>query len=157
MRGPAAAQATWNAELRSFKLPTIPFGGCRVDFCARFFLTLLKIAIYAHLISQFQRSVTRNQHLRTVKHQIANQLTEPWLNAENLYPGCTKVTSKTRRAQGFAFLGLTRPQSSPSCLYSLISELTQQDGRKKRTAKRLRVINVTGLLTACFVVIFTKR
>ena len=38
------------------------------------------------------------------------------------------------------------------------------DGRKKRTAKRLCVTNVTGLLIACFVVIdinvfwsFTKR
>ena len=36
------------------------------------------------------------------------------------------------------------------------SEFTQQDGRKKRTAKRLCVTNVTGLLLlACFVVIFT--
>ena len=31
------------------------------------------------------------------------------------------------------------------------SEFTQQDGRKKRTAKRLSVTNVTGLLLACFV------
>ena len=31
------------------------------------------------------------------------------------------------------------------------SEFTQQDGRKKRTAKRLIVTNVTGLLLACFV------
>ena len=36
-----------------------------------------------------------------------------------------------------------------------ISEFTQQGGRKKRTAKRLRVTNVTGLLFTCFVVIFT--
>ena len=33
--------------------------------------------------------------------------------------------------------------------------LTEQDGRKKRTAKRLCVTNMTGLLLACFVVIFT--
>ena len=33
-------------------------------------------------------------------------------------------------------------------------DLTQQDGRKKRTAKRLSVTNVTGLLLACLVVIF---
>ena len=32
-----------------------------------------------------------------------------------------------------------------------ISEFTQQDGRKKRTAKRLSVTNVTGILLACFV------
>ena len=32
-----------------------------------------------------------------------------------------------------------------------ISEFRQQDGRKKRTAKRLSVTNVTGLLLACFV------
>ena len=31
------------------------------------------------------------------------------------------------------------------------SEFTQQDCRKKRTAKRLSVTNVTGLLLACFV------
>ena len=37
------------------------------------------------------------------------------------------------------------------------SEFTQQDGRKKRTAKRLCVTNVTGLLLACFVVIFTEN
>ena len=34
-------------------------------------------------------------------------------------------------------------------------EFTQQDGGKKRTAKRLYVTNVTGLLLACFFVIFT--
>ena len=33
----------------------------------------------------------------------------------------------------------------------VISEFTQEDGRKKRTAKRLSVTNVTGLLLACFV------
>ena len=37
-----------------------------------------------------------------------------------------------------------------------ISQFTQQDGRKRRTAKRLCVTNVTGLLLACSVVIFTK-
>ena len=37
----------------------------------------------------------------------------------------------------------------------VISEFTQQDGRKKRTAKRLCITNVTGLLLTCFVVIFT--
>ena len=35
------------------------------------------------------------------------------------------------------------------------SELTQQDGRKKRTAKHLCVTNMTSLLLMCFVVIFT--
>ena len=33
--------------------------------------------------------------------------------------------------------------------------LTEKDDRKKRTAKRLCVTNMTGLLLACFVVIFT--
>ena len=33
----------------------------------------------------------------------------------------------------------------------VMSEFTQQDGRKKRTAKRSSVTNVTGLLLACFV------
>ena len=36
-------------------------------------------------------------------------------------------------------------------LFTSNSEFTQQDGRKKRTAKRLSVTNVTGLLLACFV------
>ena len=37
-----------------------------------------------------------------------------------------------------------------------VTELTQQDGRKKRTAKCLCVTNVTGLLLACSrIVIFT--
>ena len=36
------------------------------------------------------------------------------------------------------------------------SEFTQHDGRKKRTAKRLCVTNVTGLLFMCFVVTFTQ-
>ena len=35
------------------------------------------------------------------------------------------------------------------------SEFTQQDGRKKRTAKQLCVTNVTRLLPVGFVVIFT--
>ena len=37
----------------------------------------------------------------------------------------------------------------------VISEFTQQDSRKKRTAKRLCVTSVTRLSLACFVVIFT--
>ena len=36
-----------------------------------------------------------------------------------------------------------------------ISEFTQQDGRKKRTAKRLYATIVTGLLLTCFLVIVT--
>ena len=36
------------------------------------------------------------------------------------------------------------------------SEFTQQDGRKRRTAKCVCVTNVTGLLLVCVVVIFTK-
>ena len=37
-----------------------------------------------------------------------------------------------------------------------ISEFMQQDGRKKRTAKRMRVTNVTGLFLMSFMVIFTE-
>ena len=37
------------------------------------------------------------------------------------------------------------------------SEFTKQSGRKKRTAKRLCVTKVTGLLLMCFVVIFTQK
>ena len=44
---------------------------------------------------------------------------------------------------------------SDALWFSVISEFTQQDGRKKRTAKCLCVTNVTGLLLACYVVIFT--
>ena len=35
------------------------------------------------------------------------------------------------------------------------SEFTQQDGRKKKTAERSCVTNVTRLFLTCFVVIFT--
>ena len=45
--------------------------------------------------------------------------------------------------------------SRVSGVIAIISEFTQQDGRKKRTAKRVCVINVSGLLLASFVVIFT--
>ena len=52
------------------------------------------------------------------------------------------------------FLPFSLP--SPSPLFKLPnSEFTQQDGTKKRTAKRLCVTNVTLLLLASFVVIFT--
>ena len=36
------------------------------------------------------------------------------------------------------------------------SEFKQQDGRKKKKVNRLRVTNVTRLLRACFVVVFTN-
>ena len=45
-----------------------------------------------------------------------------------------------------------------NCLLSSAKEtskFTQQEGKKKRTAKRLCMTNVTGLLLASFVVIFT--
>ena len=50
---------------------------------------------------------------------------------------------------------LHRACASGSVVSSDNSEFTQQDGGKKRTAKRLCVTNVTGLLRMCFVVIFT--
>ena len=40
-------------------------------------------------------------------------------------------------------------------LQARINKFMQQDGRKKRTATHLCVTNVTGLLLACFVEIFT--
>ena len=39
---------------------------------------------------------------------------------------------------------------------SIISEFMQQDGRKKRTANRLCVTNMTRLLLTCLVMIFTN-
>ena len=39
------------------------------------------------------------------------------------------------------------PSSSSVGFALIISEFTQQDGRKKRTAKHLGVTNVTGLLS----------
>ena len=41
-------------------------------------------------------------------------------------------------------------QTNTVSLFFFISEFTQQDSRKKRTANRLSVTNVTGLLLACF-------
>ena len=37
-----------------------------------------------------------------------------------------------------------------------MGEFTQQDGGKRRAAKRFCVTKVTGLLLSCFVVVFTK-
>lgn len=37
----------------------------------------------------------------------------------------------------------------------IITELPEQDGRKKRMEKRLLVTNVTGPSLVCFVVVFT--
>ena len=50
----------------------------------------------------------------------------------------------------------SRTEWSPirSVIIRVNSEFTQQDGRKKRTTKRLSVTNVTGLLLSRFVVIF---
>ena len=47
------------------------------------------------------------------------------------------------------------PGKGPRGPPPLISEFTQQDGRKKRTAKQLCVTNVTGLSLVGFLVIFT--
>ena len=49
----------------------------------------------------------------------------------------------------------SRTEWSPirSAIIQVNSEFTQQDGRKKRTTKRLSVTNVTGLLFSRFVVI----
>ena len=44
---------------------------------------------------------------------------------------------------------------SPQVGISVNSEFTQQDGRKKKTAERSCVTNVTRLFLTCFVVIFT--
>ena len=52
-------------------------------------------------------------------------------------------------------LKISKDLSIPHTLY-IISELTQQDGRKKRTANRLCVTNVTRLYLGCFVVILTN-
>ena len=41
-----------------------------------------------------------------------------------------------------------------SVIIRVHTEFTQQDGRKKRTTKRLSVTNVSGLLLSRFVVIF---
>ena len=64
-----------------------------------------------------------------------------WFHARRKVDSCTKII----RFQKYL----------DSCGRVYISEFTQQDGRKKRTAKRLCVSNVTGLLLACFVMIFT--
>ena len=52
-------------------------------------------------------------------------------------------------------LKISKDLSIPHTLY-IISEFTQQDGRKKRTANRLCVTNVTRLYLGCFVVILTN-
>ena len=52
-------------------------------------------------------------------------------------------------------LKISKDLSIPHTLY-IISEFTQQDGRKKRTANRLCVTNVTRLYLGRFVVILTN-
>ena len=48
----------------------------------------------------------------------------------------------------YTFIMLSKP-------LTVNSEFTQQDGRKKKTAERSCVTNVTRLFLTCFVVIFT--
>ena len=50
-----------------------------------------------------------------------------------------------------------RPLLSVVLFRKHTSEFTQQEGRKKRTAKRLCVTNVTGLLRGTFVVVFPYK
>ena len=56
-----------------------------------------------------------------------------------------KRMSQRRRCVALRF----KLQTNTVSLF-FISEFTQQDSRKKRTANRLSVTNVTGLLLACF-------
>ena len=70
--------------------------------------------------------------------------------------------AKERQLQEAEELQVQQPQTWPGALLALSfvtklenSEFTQQDGKKKRTAKQLCVTNVTRLLPVGFVVIFT--
>ena len=70
--------------------------------------------------------------------------------------------AKERQLQEAEELQVQQPQIWPGALLALSfvtklenSEFTQQDGKKKRTAKQLCVTNVTRLLPVGFVVIFT--
>ena len=74
----------------------------------------------------------------------------------------TKVKKKKQSAICSSVIGQNwsrgpcpTPPASPVPLHKFICEFTQQDGWKKRTAKRVCVTNVTGLLLACYVVILT--
>ena len=50
---------------------------------------------------------------------------------------------------------LSHLKGARSVIVRYIREFTQQDGRKKRTAKQLCVTNVTGLSLVGFLAIFT--
>ena len=65
----------------------------------------------------------------------------------------TEIQGKSILVRVSARFELARVRVIGSQLY--ISEFTQQDGGKKRTAKQLCVTNVTGLSLVGFVVIFT--
>ena len=71
-----------------------------------------------------------------------------------LHVGRISVMRKRKREKELVWSSVRR---FPHVSCKDLSEFAQQDGRKKRTTKRLCVTNVTGLLLACFVVIFTKH
>ena len=84
-----------------------------------------------------------------------NALTEiAWEDAvQGLGMAMSTVASEKNRE--LLFIGNVFKNSDICACCFTNSELTQQDGRKKRTVKHLCVTNVTGLLLMCFVVIFT--
>ena len=84
-------------------------------------------------------------HLRVIHEHV--------LNARVLkYDWTMKVKNSTQALlSGILCLTSSWPFLTCGCRAVSISEFTQQDGRKKTTAKRLSVTNVTGLLLARFV------
>ena len=86
------------------------------------------------------------------------------LRASSPFGGYREKYTRERHARGDATRGFAARSRVLARLASLaqIGELArrlanneQQDGKKRRTAKRLCVTNLTPLLFACFVVIFT--
>ena len=64
---------------------------------------------------------------------------------------CAMPSNKLGTLLGGAVRSAQRLPPSVLAALPFNGEFTQQDGRKKRTAKRLSVTNVTGILLACFV------
>ena len=69
-----------------------------------------------------------------------------WMESHNLTIGTKPLRAFQHSFHSICFFKCF----AKSDFSSAIGEFTQQEGRKRRTAKHLCVTNVTGLLLACF-------
>ena len=98
--------------------------------------------------------VCYNRILAQSIHSKKRLTIQNWNEFNTIYPdifvllGLTNTSLREHKEITTLWKGVSRRQVPVN------SEFTQQDGRKKRTAKRLCVTNVIGLLLGSFVVVF---